>query len=151
MAGTHMLTLMVVLLTVKGILYSTSFWISAMLRTHRRGRARSAVTHTHTISFPAHGDFPKSGRQGRIHINDSDNFKCSDRGKRRAEPTTGWIIRGNALIWGRGRAHLEWAALSDSICRCRCCCRLVRGGSGPEPLENGKIQFILSRRSPTAG
>lgn len=28
---THMLTLMVELLTVKGILYSTSFWISAKL------------------------------------------------------------------------------------------------------------------------
>lgn len=38
--STHMLTLMVELLTVNGILYSTSFWISARLLRQRKSSFR---------------------------------------------------------------------------------------------------------------
>lgn len=41
--------------------------------------------------------------------------------------------------------YFAWAVLSDSICLCLCCCKLFRGGIGPEPFDKGKIQFILLR------
>lgn len=53
--------------------------------------------------------------------------------------------------------HEAWALRRDSICRCFCCWRLVRAGSGaageeepPPPLARGKSQFILPRRPPVA-
>lgn len=46
--------------------------------------------------------------------------------------------------------YLEWAALRDSICLCLCFCKLFRGGIDPEPLDWGKIQFILAGRNENA-